>query len=180
MDRTRSFLLRQLKAANLHDRLHAYVPVTEEGRIIIVHAKLSIIDDTLLRIGSANLNNRSGGFDTECDLSLEARLEDTSSRETIAGLRTRLLAHWLGCPPQVVASAIAAAGGRIGAGVERLRQGGHKRLLPLEPKAIGPFATLIASYHIGDPTGTADSWRPWKRKRALAARLAQVSADEAE
>ena len=30
------------------------------------------IDDTLLRIGSANINNRSMGFDTECDLSLEA------------------------------------------------------------------------------------------------------------
>jgi phosphatidylserine/phosphatidylglycerophosphate/cardiolipin synthase-like enzyme len=180
MDRTRSMLLRQLTAANLHDRLHAYVPVTEEGRIIIVHAKLSIIDDTLLRIGSANLNNRSGGFDTECDLSLEARPEDSSSRETIAGLRSRLLAHWLGCLPEVVASATAAADGRVGAGVERLRQAGHKRLLPLKPTTIGPIATFIASHHLGDPLGTADSWRPWKRKRALAARLAQVSADEAE
>jgi len=178
MDRTRSMLLRRLTAANLHDRLHAYVPVTEEGRIIIVHAKLSIIDDTLLRIGSANLNNRSGGFDTECDLSLEARPEDSSSRETLAGLRTSLLAHWLGCPPRAVASATTAAGGGVGAGVERLRQAGYNRLSPLAPTAIGPMATFIASYHIGDPTGTADSWRPWKRKRALAARLARISADE--
>ena len=176
MDRTRSLFLERLTAADMHGRLRAYVPHTAEGRLIIVHAKLAIIDDTLLRIGSANLNNRSGGFDTECDLSLEAPPEDAASRATIAGVRTQLLAHWLGCPPETVESASAAHGGRVGEAVEALRQAGHTRLSPLKPKAIGPMAAFIALNHLGDPTGPADSWRPWKRPRALAARLAELAA----
>ena len=36
-----------------------------------VHAKIMVIDDRLLRVGSSNLNNRSMGFDTECDLAVE-------------------------------------------------------------------------------------------------------------
>jgi phosphatidylserine/phosphatidylglycerophosphate/cardiolipin synthase-like enzyme len=72
--------------------------VTSLGRTIIVHAKLAIIDDVLLRIGSSNLNNRSLGFDTECDLSLEpSGANRTASRMAIRAIRTRLIAHWLGC-----------------------------------------------------------------------------------
>jgi len=174
MDQTRSLFLERLKVADAYGRLRAYVPLTKKGRVIIVHAKLSIIDDTLLRIGSANLNNRSLGFDTECDLSFEARLDDRSSRATIDGLRTRLLAHWLGCDRAAVESAVAQAGG-IGPGIERLRREGYGRLSPLEPKPLGPLAKFIALHHLGDPVGPADSWRPRKRKRALRARLALLS-----
>ncbi|HSN70712.1 MAG TPA: phospholipase D-like domain-containing protein, partial [Steroidobacteraceae bacterium] len=38
---------------------------------VLVHAKLTIVDDRLLRVGSANLNNRSMGLDSECDLAIE-------------------------------------------------------------------------------------------------------------
>ena len=170
MDRTRSLFLKRLKAADRHGRLHAYVPLTEKGRLIIVHAKLSIIDDKLLRIGSANLNNRSGGFDTECDLSIEAADDDVSARATIAAVRVRLLAHWLDRTPAAVTEAEAQACG-IGAGIERLRLAGATRLSPLQPKPLWPLAELIASHHLGDPTGTGDSWRPWRRRRALQRRL---------
>jgi phosphatidylserine/phosphatidylglycerophosphate/cardiolipin synthase-like enzyme len=174
MDRTRSMFLKQLKDADAHGRLHAYVPLTEKGRLIIVHAKLSIIDDRLLRVGSANLNNRSGGFDTECDVSFEAEPDDRAARETIEGLRTRLLAHWLGCSTATVSDAVSQAGG-VGAGIELLRQGERRRLSPLGPKPLGPLASFIASHHLGDPIGTADSWRPWKRKTAQSARRAILS-----
>ncbi len=174
MDRTRSAFLARLAAADRYGRLHAFVPLTGQGRLIIVHAKLSIIDDTLLRIGSANLNNRSGGFDTECDLSLEAAPDDTPSRRAIAALRTTLLAHWLGCPSALVDQTIAAAGG-VGAGIEQLRRQGYRRLNPLKPMPLGPLAAFIASHHLGDPTGPGDAWRPWKRRRVLAARLAALT-----
>ena len=36
-----------------------------------VHAKLLIVDDTILRIGSANFNNRSMGLDSECDVFID-------------------------------------------------------------------------------------------------------------
>jgi phosphatidylserine/phosphatidylglycerophosphate/cardiolipin synthase-like enzyme len=171
MDRTRSMFIKHLRAADRHGRLHTYVPVTEQGKLIIVHAKMAIIDDTLLRVGSTNMNNRSSGFDTECDVCFEADDDDAAARTRIGQLRTRLIAHWLGCPPALVQSTQDEAGG-VGAGIEHLRSEGHRRLKPLEPKSLGPLATFIAAYHLGDPIGTSDSWQPWRRRAALAARQA--------
>ncbi len=151
--------------------------MTTLGRTIIVHAKLTIIDDVLLRIGSANINNRSFGFDTECDLSLEAT--NAKHRAAIEGLRNQLLAHWLGCPQEPMARAIREAGG-VGAALERFRLAGYCRLRPLQPKPLDPLAAFISAYHLGDPVGTTDSWRPWKRKRLIAAeqrRVARVATD---
>jgi len=166
MDRARSRFLRAVAAADRHGRFRAYLPVTKDGEFIIVHAKLAVIDDRLLRIGSANLVNRSMGFDTECDLSFEARSADRPARATIAALRTRLIAHWLGCGRPEVELAIAEAGG-VGAGIERLRAAGFTRLHPLTPSPLGPLAAVVASWHLGDPVGVTDSWRPWKRGAAL-------------
>jgi phosphatidylserine/phosphatidylglycerophosphate/cardiolipin synthase-like enzyme len=165
MDRTRIKFIETLKRADKHGRLQVYSPVTTLGRIIIVHAKLTIVDDRLLRIGSANINNRSMGFDTECDMSFEAGgRAGTGARGEIAALRTRLLAHWLGCEPQVVETAIWRARG-VGAGLEALRNAGYARLRPIELKPVEGVAALVAAYHLGDPFSPADSWRPWRRKR---------------
>ena len=38
----------------------------------ILHDIDVVIDDRLLRVGSSNLNHRSMGFDSECDLAIEA------------------------------------------------------------------------------------------------------------
>jgi len=56
-----------------------------------LHSKLIIIDDDLLRIGSANLSNRSMGLDSECDLAIEA--ENTEQRKAIRAFRLRLLSE---------------------------------------------------------------------------------------
>lgn len=162
MDRTRIAFLERLKAADKHGRLQAYSPVTTLGRTIIVHAKLTIIDDKLLRIGSANINNRSMGFDTECDLSLEAT--NATHRKEILRLRNTLLAHWLGCLPEPIDEAIKMQGG-VGAALEHLRQSGFARLRPIPTPDIGPIAGFVAAYHLGDPIGPRDSWRPWSRRR---------------
>ncbi len=176
MDRTRSDFIRRLKKADSHGRFHAYSPVTTLGRTIIVHAKLAIVDDVLLRVGSANMNNRSTGFDTECDLTLEADGETAvASRAAIDAIRTRLLAHWLGCPIPTVEAALAGEGS-VGAAVEALRASGHCRLLPIEPVTLGPLATFIAAFHIGDPVGPTDSFRPVKRRRDLDAEVTALAA----
>jgi phosphatidylserine/phosphatidylglycerophosphate/cardiolipin synthase-like enzyme len=70
-----------------------------------------IIDDEVLRVGSANLANRSMGLDTECDLAIEA--SDEGQRRTIAGLRAQLLAEHLDCSPEEIATAIAEHGSLI-------------------------------------------------------------------
>jgi phosphatidylserine/phosphatidylglycerophosphate/cardiolipin synthase-like enzyme len=168
MDGTRVKFIERLKRADRHGRFQSYSPVTTLGRIIIVHAKLTIIDDRLLRIGSANINNRSMGFDTECDLSFEATgPAGRGNRAEIARLRTRLLAHWLGCEGAIVETAVRRAGG-VGAGLEALRLAGYARLRPIELKPLGPVGETVADYHLGDPYGPADSWRPWRRKRLSA------------
>jgi len=176
MDRTRSNFIKRLKGADAHGRFHAYSPVTTLGRTIIVHAKLAIIDDVLLRIGSANMNNRSTGFDTECDLTLEADGETAvASRAVIGAIRTRLLAHWLGCSIPTMEAALAGEGS-VGAALEALRKSGHCRLLPIEPVKLGPLASFIAAFHVGDPVTPADSWRPVKRRRDLDAEVSALAA----
>src|SRR5207302_8907148 len=158
----------RLRRAETHGRFRANSPVTTLGRITTVHAKLTIIDDPLLRIGSANINNRSMDFDTECDMSFEAAgRAGTGARREIERLRTKLLAHWLGCDEAIMDAAIRKAGA-VGAGVEALRNAGYARLRPIEPKALGPLGELVAHYHLGDPLGPGDNWRPWVRKRASA------------
>ena len=164
MDRTRVKFLERVKRADKFGRLQAYSPVTALGRIIIVHAKLTIIDDRLLRIGSANINNRSMGFDTECDLSFEAAgRTGTGNRWEITRLRTRLLAHWLGCDFAIMEAALAKATG-VGAALEALRNAGYARLRPIQMKPVDGLDAIIAAYHLGDPFSPADGWRPWRRK----------------
>ena len=167
MDPTRARFIERLRAADKFGRFQMYSPVTALGRDIIVHAKIAIIDDVLVRVGSANMNNRSFGFDTECDLSIEADGPMAENqRSAIARLRTDILAHWLGCPGEMIDDAIATEGGVLRA-IESLRQAGHQRLRPIPPRRLAPPAALIAAWHIGDPMGPTDSFRPWTRRRAI-------------
>jgi phosphatidylserine/phosphatidylglycerophosphate/cardiolipin synthase-like enzyme len=167
MDRTRARFIKHLTHADRHKRLQIYSPATAQGRIIIVHAKLAIIDDTLLRIGSANMNNRSTGFDSECDVTFEAIGPDAGlHRAAIASLRLRLVAHWLGCANEVVQEALLREG-RLGAAIESLRATGLGRLAPITPPTLGPLAALIAALHLGDPVTPEDSFRPWRRPRQI-------------
>ena len=176
MDRTRSGFMARLEAANKHRRLHAYCPVTAGGKIIIVHAKLAIIDDELLRIGSTNLNNRSSGFDTECDVTIEAAGAGALTvRREIRRVLHDLVAHWLGVSPAAVEKAVSDGGG-LGQGIAMLQAGGRQRLKRLEAQSLGPVATFIAAHHIGDPIGPKDSWRPWRRRRDMARMLQKQKA----
>jgi phosphatidylserine/phosphatidylglycerophosphate/cardiolipin synthase-like enzyme len=166
MDRTRWRLVERLKRADLHGRFHAFCPHTEEGRPIIVHSKTTIIDDRLLRVGSTNLNNRSAGFDTECDVAMEIA-EDPAGQASITAFRNHLLGHYLGVGAAAVAAEIEARGG-VGLAIEALDGGPRRRLAPLPRVAMGPLAAVVAAFHLGDPVCPSDSWRPLMRRRRLA------------
>jgi phospholipase D1/2 len=107
MDVLRERLLRRLYEADHHDRLRVYYPYVPglEKQCINVHAKVLVIDDKLLRAGSANFNNRSMGLDSECDLAVEAGGE-MRIRNAIAALRNRLLAEHLDVTPSAIAEAL--------------------------------------------------------------------------
>jgi phosphatidylserine/phosphatidylglycerophosphate/cardiolipin synthase-like enzyme len=87
------------------DRVRLLYPSVEQGARVtdtMVHSKVMVIDDRFLRVGSANLNNRSMGVDTECDLFIEAATP--TEHAAIAGLRNRLLGEHCGVGPDVVAA----------------------------------------------------------------------------
>jgi phosphatidylserine/phosphatidylglycerophosphate/cardiolipin synthase-like enzyme len=165
IDGAQHALLSSLRTADRFGRLRACTPVTGGGTPIIVHSKASIIDDRLLRIGSTNLNNRSLGFDTECDLAIDASAQGTGGarvRQSIANVRDGLLAHHLDVNPAVFRDAVA-RGKSFVATIDALRparlQPAHAISAPVE----SPIRSLIAEYHLGDPRSVEDAWRPWKR-----------------
>jgi phosphatidylserine/phosphatidylglycerophosphate/cardiolipin synthase-like enzyme len=171
MDRTRADLLRRLWAADLHGRFRAFFPRTSAGQTIIVHSKVAVIDESLVRIGSANLNNRSAGFDTECDAVIHAGSD--SERAAIARFRARLLGHFADVAPAEV-ELMAAEQGLAGA-MDALAKASAGRLVRMEPLPMGPLASLVAAYHLGDPMDARDSWRPWRRPGRLRAEVGRLA-----
>ena len=69
----------------LKDRVVLAYPMCEERDEVAkirVHSKVLVIDDKILHVGSANMNNRSMGFDTECDVSIYASTENQKTKIT--------------------------------------------------------------------------------------------------
>jgi len=162
MDRARSNMLWRLRVADVFGRFRAFYPTTPSGTKIIVHSKVTVIDDTLARVGSANLNNRSGGFDTEAEIGVEARTE--ADRLAICALRDRLIGHFMGHTGDAVAKARAERGSLVAA-IDFLNREG--RLSPILPMKQTPLGEIIATYHIGDPYTVKDSWKPTRRRDLL-------------
>lgn len=151
MDAARIRLAREIARSDIHNRFHIYVPVTEKGSDIYVHAKVSIIDDRLLRVGSANLNNRSLGLDSECDVVIDAALEgNEKTPQEIARLRSRLLAEHLGVEPERFAAEFGRRDESLIATIEALRGPGRSLDL-LDLVEPGPLDTFIAENELLDP-----------------------------
>jgi uncharacterized membrane protein YdjX (TVP38/TMEM64 family) len=115
-----------MDAAGVGDRVRLVYPEVADGQQTtdtMVHSKIMVIDDRLLRIGSANLNNRSMGTDTECDLAIEAASE--SERRAIVRIRNRLVGEHCGVTADDVAECIERTGSLI-AVVEQLSRNGHR------------------------------------------------------
>lgn len=123
MDTARARLFRAIKQRDRHDRFRLYHPVTDHGDPIYVHAKILVIDDRMLRVGSSNHNNRSLGLDTECDVALTA--PDAATATRIAAIRNGLIAEHLGIDTPRVAEYLARSGSLI-ATIEALRTSGRR------------------------------------------------------
>ena len=158
MQTLRTRLIAKLKAVDVHQRLRVFYPYIDglkEGTCIDVHSKMMVIDDDIVRIGSANLANRSMGLDTECDLTIEARgREDV--KEQIAGLRSLLLAEHLGFAVDYVSKAVAAAGNLRDA-IDTLQRP-DRTLKPLTdlPEVSEALLSLISVADPEKPVGLSD------------------------
>ena len=153
--------MRTLRDAGVGDRVRLLYPeVRERGRVThtMVHSKVMIVDDRLLRVGSANMNNRSMGTDTECDLAIEA--ENDAQRRAIQAIRARLLGDHCGVTEEVAARAIEASGSLIHV-ADTLSGRGH-RLRRIDDGELdhGELAEYIE--------GLADPERPIQSKEVIA------------
>jgi len=131
MGKNRNRLIRRLMRADRYNRLRVYYAVTPDGegkdREIVVHSKVIIVDDRFIRVGSSNLNNRSEGLDTECDLAIETYTDE--GRRAIERVRDDLIAEHLAASPQEVSALIRETGSLLAA-IDRLN---------VSPRGLRPF-----------------------------------------
>jgi phospholipase D1/2 len=155
MGAARGLLLEELRRADARNRLRFYTPVTEGGADIYVHAKVLVIDDTLLRVGSSNINNRSLGIDTECDLAVEARADDIDApklRRAILAVRDSLVSEHLGMSRDGLREVLRQENGSLVRTLDRLAESPGKTLLPFAPRALSETERDLARSHLLDPT----------------------------
>ena len=113
------------------DRVRLLYPAVEQGgrtTDTMIHSKVMVVDDRFLRVGSANMNNRSMGADTECDLAIEAQTD--RERKDIAEIRNRLLGEHCGVTADEVAAFLARHGSLVRA-ADELSANGHS-LRPID------------------------------------------------
>lgn len=117
MGHNRNRLIRRLKRADHAGRFAVMYPVVPDGKggecEVLIHSKLIVVDDRFARVGSSNLNNRSEGLDTECDVAVEARTDE--QRAAIARLRDGLLAEHLDAAVEAVRDEVARTGSLVAA-----------------------------------------------------------------
>ncbi|MDN3565316.1 phospholipase D-like domain-containing protein [Paeniroseomonas aquatica] len=163
MDSARARLFEALRRLDTHRRFRIYHPVTAQGQPIYVHAKVLVVDDRVLRVGSSNMNNRSMRLDTECDVVIDtAQPGNAEAGPRIVAVRDALLAEHLGTEAQVVAERIAAGGSLIGA-IEALRSGGRS-LRPYETPDLGAVEAWLADNEVLDPEGPGEMFESLSKR----------------
>jgi phosphatidylserine/phosphatidylglycerophosphate/cardiolipin synthase-like enzyme len=148
MNVTRGRAIKRLRAADRENRFRLLHPVNAAEEPIYVHAKVMIVDDRLLKIGSSNLNDRSMGFDTECDVAIEEN--DEATRSAILAFRHRLIGEHLGRPPEEVAAATRGAGSMTAA-IDRLNAPRGRGLRAIEPMPETALGDWLADTRFLDP-----------------------------
>lgn len=176
MDVLRSRMLRRLRQADTHGRLrvwYPHLPGAGEEMALNVHAKVMVVDDRMLRVGSANLNNRSMGLDSECDLTLLA--PDQASRRAVQDFRNRLLAEHLDVEQAEVARQYRDRSSLIAA-IEAL-QGRPRSLRKLAPQVSEEVEQNLPAKALIDPEAPVDGERlrdllvPKAARRSTASRV---------
>lgn len=146
-----ALFMASLSDKDIRDRVRFYYPFSGQGddrTAVMVHAKLMIVDDVLLHVGSSNLNRRSMGLDSECDLAIACGEHD-ACKDTIAGFRYGLLAEHLGVDPEEIAREQQDRESLIGA-IESLA-GGARTLRALDVEIPENVDQLVPDSKLIDP-----------------------------
>ncbi|WP_445678604.1 VTT domain-containing protein [Radicibacter daui] len=176
----RARFMQVLDAAGVMERVRLVCPVVSGAdgsqTDIFVHSKLMIVDDLALRVGSANLANRSMTIDSECDLTVIAANE--TQRAGVAAVRARLLGEHLGLAAEDVERRLSQPDASLLALIDAssAAAGARRVLQPVDPQLADE--TLEGIGALADPqpsdglSASGDKaprkrWRGWM-KAALA------------
>lgn len=178
MDLIRIQLLDRLRRADIHHRLAIYYPFKQDAATspINLHAKIMLCDDRFLRVGSSNLNNRSMGLDTECDIAIECAPDDERIKRRIRAVRDRMLAEHLNVSRQAVDTAMRQQDSFIGA-LQHLRGDPDRSLKPLQPELPSYTESVFTDVQLVDPMEEIDidalvyHMLPQKHTRSTAHRI---------
>jgi phosphatidylserine/phosphatidylglycerophosphate/cardiolipin synthase-like enzyme/uncharacterized membrane protein YdjX (TVP38/TMEM64 family) len=165
MDVLRNEAFGRLRKADEHDRLKIISPVSDElaGTSINVHAKIMVVDGRVARIGSANLNQRSMGLDTECDVAV---VDDCAGL-----LAADLLAEHMGADVDDVADCLGREG--LFAAIDRFNDG------PRRLERLGAPTSEIEQTLLRPMAQIADLEKPLVRTSGLAEDDGQDAMEEA-
>ena len=166
MDPARARLVRALREIDRHDRFHIYTALAGATPIFI-HAKLMIVDDEVLRVGSANFNNRSMRLDSECDVFIDcARPVNAGCGPVIRDLRHTLLAEHCGLTKDEVGPLVEQAGS-MAAMIAALGEERRHRLVPFHPDELSGAEVELADRAVFDPEEPAEMFVFTARRRGL-------------
>ena len=151
----RDVAFRRMTDADTSGRLRLVYPIASRAHDVptFVHSKVMIVDDELVRIGSANFARRSMGMDSECDLAVEAG-GDAKVRAGIRHIRERLVAEHLGLEVDAVSAEIERRGSLCA--LIDAHHNADRTLLPVEPvtdQVAEPSTVLRATIDPGEPLG---------------------------
>jgi phosphatidylserine/phosphatidylglycerophosphate/cardiolipin synthase-like enzyme len=166
MDGARVRLCHAIAEQDHARRFRIYLPFNAGDQPIYVHSKVMIVDDEVLRIGSANMNNRSMGLDSECDLFIDAaRPGNAHAAGPIERLRIALLAEHSGLTREAVAAALAGHGSMI----ELLDNGPGKgkRAQPFVLRPLTDTEKALADNALLDPERPEELFEPFSSKHGL-------------
>ena len=166
MDTARARLVKSLEELDHKGRLHFFVPHTGETPIYC-HAKIMIVDDEILRIGSANLNNRSLGLDSECDVFIDCeRPANRHCGPAIRSLRHSLLAEHCGLEQDQIGPLLERHGS-MAAMIEAEGGRGERSLRPLEVEQPDGLGRELADGEVLDPETPEEMFDVIQSRRGL-------------
>ena len=150
MDVLRTRVLRQLSRADQYKRLLVVYPDCPafQEHCLGLHSKVLIVDDTLVRIGSANLTNRSMALDSECDLAIAAN-DRQDIREAIQAFRYRLLGEHMGLSPHTLKNSLHAEESLLQS-MQHLQRSEHI-LKPFDPNPLSTLDPWVPDSTLIDP-----------------------------
>jgi phosphatidylserine/phosphatidylglycerophosphate/cardiolipin synthase-like enzyme len=166
MDGARVRLSHAIAERDHKRRFRIYLPFNAGGQPIYIHSKVMIVDDEVVRVGSANLNNRSMGLDSECDLFIDAaRPGNAHAAAPIERLRHGLLAEHCGLTREAVAEELARHGSMIALLDAAPRTG--KRAEPFVLRPLSDTEKALADTALLDPERPEELFEPFSSKRGL-------------